>query len=281
MQQALIKIKQFLTREYPRELLLKDLIRAIYRRRQDLLTLAPQPQTQDHSTQQILVTTFHPSFGGLCPIVRDNWDILGSSQKTTYLHQRRLVTGLRKPNNTRDLLVRAKTDFHPQATQTSTTPLSTRTYNICSTRQCRYCSRLDTSGKITSKTTGRSYSTKINVSCKSSNLIYAIQCTRCRQQYVGQTERKLMARLCEHFCKVTHKRLHTDMGRHFCTPPHLGIDDMKIFVLDFIPCHPHSCGAEQLRDQRESHWIQNLLCIAPQGLNLRDTPKYRRRRDTI
>lgn len=29
--------------------------------------------------------------------------------------------------------------------------------------------------------------------------------------------------------------------------------------------------AEEMRGKRESHWIHNLGCIAPQGLNLRDT----------
>lgn len=57
-------------------------------------------------------------------------------------------------------------------------------------------------------------------------------------QYVGQTERKLMARACEHFAKVTHSKLDTDMGRHFCTPPHVGLDDVRIYVLDFIHGYP-------------------------------------------
>lgn len=87
--------------------------------------------------------------------------------------------------------------------------------------------------------------------------------------------------MCEHFAKVTHNRLQTDMGRHFCTPPHQGINDLKIYILDFINHHPQSAVAEQMRDHKETHWIHNLECFAPQGLNLRDTPRYRKRRNTL
>lgn len=90
-----------------------------------------------------------------------------------------------------------------------------------------------------------------------------------------------MARMCEHFAKVTHLKLDTDMGKHFCTHPHQGIDVIRIYILDFIKCHPRSSAAEQMRDRRESHWIHTSGCIAPLGLNLRDTPKYRKRRNTL
>lgn len=280
LQRALVKTKQFLDRGYPKTLLKKELIRATLRDRSELLTPTSTPPSPEQLHQQILVTTFHPSFKGLRPLVNSNWDVLGGSHKTSYLHHKRLVAGLRKPPNINDLLVRARTDFHPQQPTAHNQP-GGRTYNICSTNNCRYCARLDTSGRIISTTTGRSYITRMNVSCKSSNLIYCIHCTRCGSQYVGQTERKLMARLCEHFAKVTHSKLETDMGRHFCKHPHQGIDDMKIHVLDFIKCHPQSATAEHLRDQRESHWIHTLGSLAPQGLNLRDTPRYRKRRNTV
>lgn len=278
--QALIKTKQFIDRGYPRDLLKTELIRATLRQRAELLSQTPTPPTPNQPQPQILVTTFHPAFKGLRPLVNSNWDVLGGSHKTTYLHDKRLVAGLRKPTNISDLLVRARTDFHPQQ-PTPPSQVPGRTYNICSTNNSRYCIRLDTAGRISSTTTGRSYATKTNVSCKSSNIIYCIHCIRCGLQYVGQTERKLMARMCEHFAKVTHRKLDTDMGKHFCKPPHQGIDDIKLFILDFINCHPQSPTAEQLRDKRESHWIHTLGTLAPQGLNLRDTPQYRKRRNAL
>lgn len=280
LHRALVKAKQFMDRGYPKSLLLSELVRATRRDRDDLLRDTDHSQTVTQTNQQVLVTTFHPSFKGLRPIVQGNWDTLSSSHKTLYLADRRLVAGLRRQTSIKDTLVRSKTDYHPQD-PTPQNGAQPRTYNICTTNNCRYCARLDTEGRITSKTTGRSYMTKKNVSCKSSNIIYCIECKSCGHQYVGQTERKLMMRMCEHFGKITHARLHTDMGKHFCTPPHKGLDDVRIYILDVIPCHPQSKAAETLRDRLEFKWIHNLRCIAPLGLNLRDTPRFRKRRDTV
>lgn len=184
-------------------------------------------------------------------LVSQNGPLLGNYHRTQYLHHRNLITGLRRPPSIKDLVVRARTDFHslftPTPISTGEPGTDTRTFNICTTKSCRYWARLDTSGTIVSTTTGRSYRTKINVSCKSSNLIYCIHCTRCKAQYVGQTERKLMTRASEHFAKITHSKVVTDMGKHFCTSPHLGLEDVRLYVLDFIhsgPPIPHS-GAPQ------------------------------------
>lgn len=291
---GLAKAKQFLDRGYPLDLLSREMLRAAILNRGDLFihssqstptgNMAPTTTPTTHTVsppthdQQIMVTTYHPSFKGLGPLISDNWSVLGNSHRTQYLHQRRLITGLRRPPNFKEMLVRARTDFHPQDTthQSNDPHPHTRTYNICSTKDCRYCARLDTGGTIISKTTGRSYKTKMNVSCKSSNLIYCIECTRCGSQYVGQTERKLMSRAGEHFTKITHSKLGTDMGKHFCTPPHMGLQDVKLYILDFIHCNPQSPAAALLRDQIESNWIHTLRCLAPQGLNLKDTPKFRK-----
>lgn len=288
---TILKARHFLERGYPISQITLDLLRVAHMDR-DTLLLQQSPPSHVQSTpsnhtsdDQILVTTFHPSFGGLGPIVRANWDILGTSHRTQYLHHSNLVTGLRRLENLKDLLVTARTDYHPttpalDAAQHITPPQSGgRTYNICSTKNCRYCTRLDTTGRITSKTTGRSYSTKTNVSCKSSNLVYCLECTLCGLQYIGQTERRLMSRICEHFAKITHRKMDTDIGRHFCTPPHTGDLDTRLYILDFIHCNPQSPTAEKLRDQIESNWIHRLKCLAPQGLNLKDTPRYRKKRD--
>lgn len=130
---ALIKAKQFLVRGYPERLLIKELIRATLKSREDLLHRPPAPPTPTQPQQQIIATTFHPGFKGLRPLIHENWNVLGGSYKTTYLHDRKLVAGLRKPTNIRDLVVTARTDFHPQQPVAQSQPTS-RTYNICSTK---------------------------------------------------------------------------------------------------------------------------------------------------
>ena len=111
---------------------------------------------------------------------------------------------------------------------------------------------------------------KFNVTCKSSNLIYCITCTKCKIQYVGQTKNRLMDRFQGHFYNIGHNRPMSEIGKHFNSAGHNGLDDVEIHIVDFIHAHPHGQKSKQLRDLIEFNWIQRMHCNAPTGLNLMD-----------
>ena len=132
---------------------------------------------------------------------------------------------------------------------------------------------------------------RYNVTCCSSNLIYCISCKRCGIQYVGQTKSELKKRLGSHFDKMTYNRTikkplagtdlgdtagraasqvdqDTVVGLHFRTPPHQGILDVEIHIVDFIHAALLSVKAGKLRNLIEFNWIQRLHTNAPVGLNI-------------
>ena len=158
--------------------------------------------------------------------------------------------------------------------------LNTKAKKGCTNRKCRYCPILDKSGKITCTTTGVEFSTRYNISCRSTNLIYGITCLTCQKQYVGQTKRKLSARFQGHFYSIKNaiaeiqkgnRRPAKDaIGLHFSRPDHKGVQDLKICVLDFIHLPPNSERALKLRLKIEKAWIHRLRCTAPFGLNIFD-----------
>ena len=111
---------------------------------------------------------------------------------------------------------------------------------------------------------------RYNVSCCSSNLIYCITCKRCGVQYVGQTKRELKARFPEHFGKITKNESESKIAIHFNSAFHKGLDDVEIYVVDFVYAAPHTDKAKYLRDLLEFSWIQRLHTNAPIGLNVMD-----------
>ena len=143
------------------------------------------------------------------------------------------------------------------------------TVNAC-TRKCRYCPLLDTSGTIISTRTKCTYKCKQKMTCKSSNLIYCIQCTICHKQYVGQTLNTLQQRFQEHFEDVQKATVEKDIGRHFNLADHQGSKNMKIFILDFIYEHPRTKLAQDLWNIVQHDWIQRLRSQLPWGLNTMD-----------
>ena len=103
----------------------------------------------------------------------------------------------------------------------------------CKSKNCRYCPKINHTGQITSKTTNRSYCSKICVD-------YCITCSRCNIQYVGQTKKRLIDRFGNHFYNIIANIKTEIIGRHFNLPDHKGLDTIKIHI------HPHGRISQKL-----------------------------------
>ena len=99
--------------------------------------------------------------------------------------------------------------------------------------------------------------------CKSTNIIYMIQCRRCNQQYVGETEQALNERMNSHRADIRHKRTEKPVAAHFSLPDH-SVDDLQVLVIEKLRKEDAI-----LRKIRESRWISTLETSWPKGMNLR------------
>ena len=142
--------------------------------------------------------------------------------------------------------------------------------NHCGLKHCRYCPKLNKSGQIKSTTTGKTHNCMKNISCRSSNLIYCITCTKCGIQYVGQTLLRIKDRFKAHFYTTEKPDLRQVVARHFSHASHNGIFDMQISALEFIKKAPRSPASSIIRDRVERRWMHLLRTCAPKGLNIED-----------
>ena len=83
-----------------------------------------------------------------------------------------------------------------------------------------------------------------------------------------------MDRFQDHFYKISKALMNTDMGRHFNTLDHRGLEDVEIHIVDFIHITPDSAPALKVRNVVEKNWIYRLKTMVPFGLNLIDAPIY-------
>ena len=140
----------------------------------------------------------------------------------------------------------------------------------CQRAHCLYCNKLDRTGTIHSSTTNRSYMTRTNISCRCTNLIYAIRCLACDKIYIGQTKRRIMHRLMEHFRNIRQGCNTHIVGRHYNLPGHTGLNNVSVSILECISAHPESARASAIRDRAEKKWIYRLRSLVPIGLNVFD-----------
>ena len=93
------------------------------------------------------------------------------------------------------------------------------------------------------------------------NIVYLIECTKCRVQYVGESETALHIHMNGHRSDIKHCRLEKPVAKHFNLPGH-SIDELTILVIEKIYRDNAS-----FRRLKESLWIQTLWTLAPNGLN--------------
>ncbi len=226
-----------------------------------------------------LVETYHPGDRTLQNIVETNWEVLHRATVTKHLAESKRVFGNRRPKNLHDLLVSAKIRRSTCREKSNKETPCCKSINKCSTRNCQYCPKIDHSGYITSYATKKQYECKTNITCKSTNLIYCISCTRCGKQYVGQTGGTLMDRFKGHFAMIRRRDMSKDIGKHFNSDDHQGKGDVSISVLDFIYAPSDAPFTRDIRLQVEFDWMQELKTMLPFGMNSWDKapgPKYSR-----
>ena len=85
-----------------------------------------------------------------------------------------------------------------------------------------------------------------------SNLIYLINCKKCKNQYIGESSRTLQSRFSEHLGYVKSKNISKATEDHFTSRGHQQ-SDMEVTIVEKI--HDNS---DQFRKQREKMYIQKL-----------------------
>ena len=216
--------------------------------------LQPLPRPQNDMVP--FTVTYHPTLPPMQQILRDNIPILQTEQLQNALPDNHRVV-YRRPNNLRKLLVRAELK-RPQPT------VKTRGNRKCGGRGCKTCATLLEINSIVSTTTGIEHAISVSATCKSSHVVYVIQCSRCKLQYVGETEQALHERMNSHRSDIRlAKTKEKPVAAHFCSRE-CKINDLTVAVIDRTPP-----GDTVLRKHRESRWIRTLHTETPKWMNLR------------
>ena len=195
--------------------------------------------------------------------------------------------GKRLQKSILDFFRRTNTSTSTSVNTTNTTPMPAtikpkhwgssnkeRGFSFCNLTHCRYCPKLNKPSQIHCPVTNSNHVCMKNISCRSSNLIYAITCTRCGMQYVGQTLLRIKDRFVHHFRDIELMDKEKSVSKHFSQGSHNGVKDVQISVLEFIKKPPRSPQAVVIRNRVEKRWTHLLRSLAPYGLNIENPKEY-------
>ena len=139
----------------------------------------------------------------------------------------------------------------------------------CSRVNCATCPVFRPSKYFKSSLTNRKYQVvgNRNLSCFTSNLVYLITCSKCDNQYVGETKQKLSKRLSRHRSAIK-KHAYTFIAKHFNQPEH-SVADVLIQPIERIELLPGESDEDvTIRHlDRERFWMLELVTVYPYGLN--------------
>ena len=154
----------------------------------------------------------------------------------------------------------------------------------CSAKRCITCKmHLEHTVRFCSGRTRATFRIRDVVTCKSANLVYLLDCNRCRDvQYVGETKQTLRKRLYGHRSKINARpstgnpvsktapkeAMETLVARHFQGPGH-SIGDLRVTIIELIH-HHQGRDSTYYRKKRERFWRHKLKTKYPDGLNVFD-----------
>ena len=241
-------------RGYPTSLVDSAVIRVANTPRSQALIYNPTKKTTERVP---FVITHNPSNPPLSRWLKDFMPIMHTSARMTKAVTQPPIVGERRCGNLRKALMPSRVPRPP----TAMTDVGCRR---C-TRKCIVCkSHLQDTLTFASVVTGEVFHIRDSLSCSSTNIIYLIDCRKCRkQQYVGETGNSLQTRFYNHRSDIRTAKA-TLVARHFRSADH-GLQDMQCTAIEQI----HVMNTT-VRKAREKFWRHKLRTNYPDGLNVFD-----------
>ena len=165
------------------------------------------------------------------------------------------LTAYKKQRNIRDNLIRAKVADPPKKGPERKSPGMKRCGKMCTI--CPYVKEVK-EVKINNKKVP--WKINKNVNCETRNIMYMIECLKCKERYIGESTRTLKARLADHRGYINNINVNYATGAHFNTPGHQ-LSDLSVIILEKTRKEDNS-----YRKERERYFI-NLFNTYYKGLN--------------
>ena len=170
-----------------------------------------------------------------------------------------IIPSYRRPKNIKEILARPKKTHY-----SNNTPVGC----FKCKNKCDLCKHYLVENKIFhSACTGRFYSIRQDVHCRSKNVIYLVTCKTCKIQYVGSTSNEFKVRFRNHKSAMLTNKATCELAVHFNRKEH-HMSDFEFIVIEKI-VNDTTDDMDKVLLTREAFWCAQLCTLQPYGLNKR------------
>lgn len=224
-----------------------------------------KPKKNRTSEQMAFLTNFYSDYKALECIVRKHWPILLRDKTLVNLIPKRSQFIYRRAPNLRNKLA---PNIHDSPKKKITFLDQTGFF------YCRRCKACKTTRKNIRKIdqfkffrTGREYSIKKLITCKSTHITYVVACP-CGLQYIGWTTRFLSIRINEHFNNIKKGFPKHSLSNHFRMYHNRDPSLATFFGIDRVEPHWREGNMTQGISKNETEWIFRLNRLNPARINV-------------
>ena len=213
---------------------------------------------QESNKRPTFVVSYDPRLPNIQNITQKHWRAM--SRLDPYLaevYNEPPLIAYKRTQNIRDKVIRAKL-AKPSTRPTRFLPGMKK----CGKQLCGSCPYIKEGNEVKYKNTKWKILKEMN--CETENCVYLIECQKekCKQRYIGETNRDIRSRIAEHRGYINNQ--HTKAtGEHFNLPGH-SVNDMRFTILEKVKYDDMAYRKEREKD------IIRLFDVFYNGLNRQD-----------
>ena len=207
------------------------------------------------SDRAVFVVRYDPGLPSVTKIVHKHWRSLKTDPHMKEIFPKPPLVVYKRPMNLRDKLIRARV---PPPTKARPSRVKNGMFKC--QKPCSICPYIKTLKSVTSTSNSKIVDLHQHHTCNDNNIIDVMECLKCKQQYIGETEHSVRKRFLQHRGYVRRQETEKATGHHFSQPGH-NMSDMSISVLERI-----RQSDPQYRKERESYYIEQFEALR-KGIN--------------
>ena len=205
-------------------------------------------------------TTYNPSLPNMDTLVKKYLPLLHSDENLKELFPASAFNTIyRRNKNLKELL---SPSLFPNRK-------STKSNSIISCNSCDICNNyMVFENMFTCTVTGKKYFVKGELHCNSCNVIYLVECSNCKQQYIGSAL-NFKQRFRIHKSDIKTNKDCCGTARHFnnvCCHPSNPHNYLKVQLIEQVLCNDADKDIEAILWEREKYWQSQLFTIV-YGIN--------------
>ena len=254
--------QSFRDRGYNDEELNTGFNKAANKNRDDLLKY----KAKRKSNRIPLILTYNQQLPDIKKVIDNNWKILGVNNKLSQCFAEPPIIAYRRNKNLKDILgqtkiINGEISRNSRRSLQRCSPCHSRPDNLC-------CKQVLNTATFKSTKTKKEFSIYHKATCKSSFVVYLLECQKCNLQYVGKSETSMNLRINNHRKDAKNPKEDTiPASKHFNQPGHEFNQYAKFILIEQIGRNIPLEARKNVLRRREVFWIEKLHTLTPDGFN--------------